>query len=323
MGWSLKGIIGGALVGGAGAAEKHFVAEDNMARELAAKKEMADYTSEIEFNKTKRLEEWRAANKDTGEMRERESISENTALASDAAIAAGEKPGTVGYHASMADFFSRSGRPELAEKALAEANRIRTDDTKDQIAAARLDAANARAARGGGGGGGSKDEKFDIHATLKDIAEGGVSGAGEEPKKDAASLVLTKATYSEFYNSPQISKLEGVERQQAAAAATRAAIDGANMIAIRDRVPLNEGLNKFKSQVVAERKARSEKANAGEAAPAEPSVPAKPKKGNLWGNLFGPNEGDVGNVGEEPPESGGVGIVQRGISRMMGTSPKS
>ena len=95
MGWSLKGIIGGALVGGAGAAEKHFVAEDNMARELAAKKEMADYTSEIEFNKTKRLEEWRAANKDTGEMRECESISENTALASDAAIAAGEKPGTV------------------------------------------------------------------------------------------------------------------------------------------------------------------------------------------------------------------------------------
>lgn len=204
MGWSLKGIIGGALVGGAGAAEKHFVAEDNMARELAAKKEMADYTSEIEFNKTKRLEEWRAANKDTGEMRERESISENTALASDAAIAAGEKPGTVGYHASMADFFARSGRPELAEKALAEANRIRTDDTKDQIAAARLDAANARAARGGGGGGGggkggdSKgDDAPDIEKSLISISKLGVSSKDGEAKADAAAPAVANAYYAQ------------------------------------------------------------------------------------------------------------------------------
>lgn len=243
MGWSLKGIIGGALVGGAGAAEKHFVAEDNMARELAAKKEMADYTAEIDFNKTKRLEEWKAGNKDTAEMRERESISENTALASDAAIAAGEKPGTVGYHASMADFFARSGRPELADKALAEANRIRTDDTKDQIAAARLDAANARAARGGGGGGGGKGAdggSLDINKEITDIGTHYAVGYGEEKNKTEKD----PAGVAEAHRLFEFAKKQGAT-DEAAIAYARSTVSEASQLALAKKLSFSESIDKL------------------------------------------------------------------------------
>ena len=156
MGWNLGGIVAGAIAGGAGAAERYLVEERRNETAIAKEKELAQYKADIDFERAQRLDELKASRQSKFETQERDSVATNMGLATDAAKEAGYKPGTVEFHTTAAEFLNASGRPELAKEQLAEANRIRTDDTKDQIASknlelqtARLEAARAR--REGGG----------------------------------------------------------------------------------------------------------------------------------------------------------------------------
>jgi hypothetical protein len=193
MGWSLKGIIGGALVGGAGAAERHFVAEDNMAREVAAKKELADYNSEIEINKSKRLEEWRAEKANTEKMGNLESNAENEKLADEYAWKDRElKVGSPEYYEAKADFLNRSGREDLAKTNLDMANKVRDDDLKK----AAQDARAARGSGGGGGGsggggkGGGSESTIDIDERLKNIGGKFITADGDKIEGDKSGTGL-------------------------------------------------------------------------------------------------------------------------------------
>jgi hypothetical protein len=193
MGWNLGGIIAGAVAGGAGAAERFLVEERRNETALAKEKELAQFRADIEMEKQQRLDELKASRQSKAEMVERESVAENIKQAGESAKEAGFKPGTVEYHTHAAEFLNASGRAELAKEQLAEANRIRTDDTKDQIAAAknetalaRLEAASARRAAGGK----DKDEdedKLDDRNTKRLITMGTKNIRNEEGKVDKDS----------------------------------------------------------------------------------------------------------------------------------------
>lgn len=197
MGWDLKGIIGSAIAGAADAGSKYFVEERRKETELAAQKDLADYKNEIELNRQQRLQEMKDAKEARDLMSNRESNATNEELAGEFAKEQGHKPGTVGWYDAKGDFLDRSGREDLAKNAYAQADKIRADDTKDQIAAAR---AAARAGGGGGGGGGKGSSggagEVDIEKELTGISKIGVSSKDGEAKADPAALSVANAFYS-------------------------------------------------------------------------------------------------------------------------------
>ncbi len=208
MGWDLKGIIGNAIAGAADAGSRYFVEERRRETELAAQKELADYKNEIELNKQQRLEEAKALRAERDLMRNRESNATNEELANDFAREQGHKSGTVGWYDAKADFLNRSGREDLAKEAYNQADKIRADDTKDQIAAAR---AAARAGGGGGGGGGKGSSgggsEVDIEKELAGISKIGVSSKDGEAKADPAALGVANAYYTQALGALKDPKL--------------------------------------------------------------------------------------------------------------------
>lgn len=217
MGWDLKGIIGNAIAGAADAGSRYFVEERRKETELAAQKELADYKNEIELNKQQRLEEAKALRAERDLMRNRESNAANEELANDFAREQGHKSGTVGWYDAKADFLNRSGREDLAKEAYNQADKIRADDTKDQIAAAR---AAARAGGSGGGGGGGKAGAEDssvsgfINDLTKDFKTYGLSG--EKEAVDTTAKFIARDAFAKAYGE---AKAAGKTDQEADAIA--------------------------------------------------------------------------------------------------------
>jgi hypothetical protein len=217
MGWNLGGIVAGAIAGAAGAAERFLVEERRNETALAKEKELAQFRADIEMEKQQRLEELKIKRKDAWDAQERESIAENIKQAGESAKEAGFKPGTVEYHTHAAEFLNASGRAELAKEQLAEANRIRTDDTKDQIAAAknetalaRLEAASARRAAGGK----DKDEdedKLDDRNMKRLIT----MGTKTLPKKDGNGTIKDSGAGDVFVEQYNGLRMKGFSPQQA------------------------------------------------------------------------------------------------------------
>lgn len=239
MGWSLKGIIGGALVGGAGAAEKHFVAEDNMARELAAKKEMADYTAEIDFNKTKRLEEWKAGRAETEQARNLESNAENEKLADEYAWKDRElRVGSPEYYEAKADFLGRSGRQDLAKTNLDMANKVRDDEIKLK----GIEAKGAGRGSGGGGGGGKGGDggSLDINKEITDIGTHYAVGYGEEKNKTEKD----PAGVAEAHRLFEFAKKQGAT-DEAAIAYARSTVSEASQLALAKKLSFSESIDRL------------------------------------------------------------------------------
>lgn len=199
MGWSLSGILGAAMVGGGAAAERNFVEERRNEQSLAKAKELAEFNENLKFEREQRVQEAKDKRIERETARNLESNATNFELAKDYATSeANTKPGTVEFYEAQADFLNRSGRQDLAKDMLTEANRIRTDDTKDAIAAAR---AAGRASGGGGGGSGSGSEagKIDIDAALTNIAKIGVSTKDGEAKADPGAFAVANSFFNQAF----------------------------------------------------------------------------------------------------------------------------
>ena len=201
MGWSLSGILGAAMVGGATAAERNFVEERRNEQALAKAKELAEFQENLKFDREQRVQEAKDKRTERDTVRNLESNATNFELAKDYATSeANTKPGTVEFYEAQADFLNRSGRQDLAKDMLTEANRIRTDDTKDAVAAAR---AAGRASGGGGGrsgsGSGSEAGKIDIDSALTNIAKIGVSTKDGEAKADPGAFAVANSFFNQAF----------------------------------------------------------------------------------------------------------------------------
>lgn len=216
MGWSLSGILGAAMVGGGAAAERNFVEERRNEQAMAKAKELAQFNSDLEFDRAQRVQEAKDKRTERETERNLDSNATNMELAKEYATGeAKTKPGSVEFYEAQADFLNRSGRQDLAKDMLNEANRIRTDDTKDQIASARAEAARARREGGGSGGKGSGDDagKIDIDAALGNIAKIGVSTKDGEAKADPGAYAVANAFYNQaFANTKDEKKALDVTR---------------------------------------------------------------------------------------------------------------
>ena len=286
MGWDLKGIIGSAIAGAADAGGKYFVEERRKETELAAQKELADYRNEIEINRQQRLQEMKDAKAERDLMSNRESNATNEELANDFAKEQGHKPGTVGWYEAKADFLDRSGREDLAKNAYTQADKIRADDTKDQIAAAR---AAARAGGGGGGGGGGSSEgKLDIEKSIETIGE--KYGVGYDTEKNKAEKDASATAHAlELFEH---AKRNGASDDKALAYA-RGTMAEASRLAVSNQIGLGESLQKVRSaRRSAEVNARIQKAGeSDEIMPDQQFVSAK-----SLGNTAAPKPGIIANA---------------------------
>lgn len=285
MGWDLKGIIGNAIAGAADAGSRYFVEERRRETELAAQKDLADYKNEIELNRQQRLEEAKALRAERDLMRNRESNATNEELANDFAREQGHKSGTVGWYDAKADFLNRSGREDLAKEAYNQADKIRADDTKDQIAAAR---AAARAGGGGGGGGGSSEGKLDIEKSIETIGE--KYGVGYDTEKNKAEKDASATAHAlELF---EYAKRNGASDDKALAYA-RSTMAEASRLAVSNQIGLGESLQKVRSaRRSAEVNARIQKAGeSDEIMPDQQFVSAK-----SLGNTAAPKPGIIANA---------------------------
>lgn len=285
MGWSLSGILGAAMVGGATAAERNFVEERRNEQALAKAKELAEFNENLKFEREQRVEEGKTARALKLEAQNRDSNATNFELAKEYATrstddkddpGAGQKPGTVGYYEAQADYLNRSGRQDLAKEMLAEANRIRVDDTKDQVALARAEAARVRREGGGGGGGGAKagDNSLTgfIDNIVGDFKTFGLKGDNET--KDTTARFIARDAYAQAYGAAKKDGASDDEADAVARSTTQrhmgriAAVQYGSDDALRGKsaADINANFN-------AVRKAQTEKANKQEpAAPALPQV---------------------------------------------------
>ena len=200
MGWSLSGILGAAMVGGATAAERNFVEERRNEQALTKAKELAEFNENLKFDREQRVQEAKDKRAERDTLRNLESNATNFELAKDYATSeANTKPGSVEFYEAQADFLNRSGRQDLAKEMLTEANRIRTDDTKDAVAAAR---AAGRASGGGGRSGSGSDSeagKIDIDSALTNIAKIGVSTKDGEAKADPGAFAVANSFFNQAF----------------------------------------------------------------------------------------------------------------------------
>ena len=276
MGWSLSGILGAAMVGGATAAERNFVEERRNEQALTKAKELAEFQENLKFDREQRVQEAKDKRTERDTVRNLESNATNFELAKDYATSeANTKPGSVEFYEAQADFLNRSGRQDLAKEMLTEANRIRTDDTKDAVAAARAEGVRAR--RDGGGGAGGSSGKGDTGLTgfidniVGDFKTFGLKGDNET--KDTTARFIARDAYSQAYGA---AKKEGMSDDEADASARSttqrhmgriAAVQFGSDDALRGKsaADINANFN-------AVRKAAAEKANKQ-----EPTAPTPPQ----------------------------------------------
>lgn len=252
MGWSLSGILGAAMVGGGAAAERNFVDERKNEAAIAKAKELAVFEADLRMEREQRVEEAKAARAAKLEFQNRESDATNFELAKDYAInELKAKPGTVEFYEGTADFLNRSGRKDLAKDMLAEANRIRTDDTKDQIAAAR---AAGRGGSGGGRGGSGDSEagKIDIDAALTNIAKIGVSTKDGEAKADPGAFAVANSFFNQAFAS--------TKNEKRALDATRTMMIRTYEYAQDNGVSLREASKAIVGKITGDQKTKAEKA---------------------------------------------------------------
>lgn len=303
MGWSLSGILGAAMVGGATAAERNFIEERRNEQALAKAKELAEFNENLRFDREQRVEEAKTKRAEIEGARQRDSEATNFELAKEYATrpkddkddpGAGARPGSVEYYEAQADFLNRSGRKDLAKQMLDEANRVRTDDTKDQVALARAEAARARREPGGGGGGGGGSRgKGDTSLTgfidniVGDFKTFGLKGDNET--KDTTARFIARDAYAQAYAAAKKGGMSDDEADASARSTTQrhmgeiAAVQFGSHDALRGKsaADINANFN-------AVRKAAAEKAAKEEAAknaPAPAEAPSRAKSANTGGRI--------------------------------------